>query len=169
MTSPADMHDASAGGPHEGLSGAAARSAPTAPRTRSIAALGVGGTGIIVGTFLPWVNSGSVGRSVYQLADLAGRLGFAGQLPLAAMPIVPLACAAPVVLVVLGARRTGAIWGAIVALAVLCAAVAALTIGPHSGPVTIAWAGPAIAAASAAVLLVAAVLAIRWPGPMRRA
>lgn len=36
-----------------------------------------GASTTLIGTFLPWLRSGSENRSSYELAELAGRLGFA--------------------------------------------------------------------------------------------
>jgi len=77
--------------------GAAGRDARDDMRLSGMAAPGlltVGGVAVIVGTFLPWVASGTAERSSYQVFEVIGRLGFAPDGPVGwAMrlwPIMPL-------------------------------------------------------------------------------
>lgn len=60
----------------------------------------VGAVAALVGTFLPWLTSGSVNRSSYDLLDLLDRLGFASggamDVALTLWPIVPLLLVASV-------------------------------------------------------------------------
>ena len=54
----------------------------------------LGSTVALAGTFMPWLTSGTVGRSSYELVDLIDRLGFTPGGPmdvaLTLWPIVPL-------------------------------------------------------------------------------
>ncbi|HEX4981188.1 MAG TPA: hypothetical protein VFV63_05795, partial [Ilumatobacteraceae bacterium] len=92
-------------------------------------AVSVGALATVVGSLCPWVASGSVDRSSYEIIDLVDRLGFAEEGPLGialqAWPLMPL-------LVVTGTvamwwRRqivgqalavTGAVYALVVALAI---------------------------------------------------
>ena len=62
------------------------------PRPRGVVVIGA--TVMLVGTFLPWLRSGSVDRSSYDLIELVDRLGYASggamDLALTLWPIVPL-------------------------------------------------------------------------------
>ena len=62
------------------------------PTGRALVVLGA--SIALIGTFLPWLASGSVDRSSYDLVDLVERLGFASggavDLALTLWPIVPL-------------------------------------------------------------------------------
>jgi hypothetical protein len=64
----------------------------TSPIGRAL--VGVGATIALIGTFLPWLASGSVDRSSYDLVDIVERLGFSSggviDLALTLWPIVPL-------------------------------------------------------------------------------
>jgi hypothetical protein len=126
---------------------------------RSALALSV--AGVLAGTFLPWVVSGRVRRSVYQLAGTADRLGVAGSLPLGLAFLIPLLVAVPALLLVLGRGRAAGVCGIAVALIVGAGGVAALVADPD-GLVTIAALGPAVTTISAVSLLVAALGTIRW-------
>lgn len=87
------------------------------------ALLSAGGLAVIVGTFLPWVASGTAERSSYQVFEVVGRLGFAPGGPvgwaLRLWPIVPL-------LMVLAAAAS---WFEYRVLAVAVGAVGALYAG----------------------------------------
>jgi hypothetical protein len=130
----------------------------------------VGGVGIIAGAFAPWAMSGRVSRSAFQLADLAGRLGALDAVPLGAAFALPLLCAVPTILLALRLVRTAGAVAAAVSLAALTGAVVALFgLGDRAaGMVRIAAAGPAVTAAAAAFLLIAAASTVRWERSPRR-
>lgn len=72
--------------------------------SRTGRALVAGGSAVaLVGTFLPWLASGSVDRSSYDLIDLVERLGFSPDgavgVGVRAWPVVPLLLVVSVVLV----------------------------------------------------------------------
>lgn len=64
----------------------------------------VGAAAALIGTFLPWLASGAVDRSSYELVDLVERLGFAAggviDIALNLWPIVPLLLVVSVVVAV---------------------------------------------------------------------
>jgi hypothetical protein len=98
------------------------------------AALGVGLVTVVVGTFLPWLRSGSVTRNSYATDGAMRRLldsdGALGSL-LAAWPFVSLACAAAIALLLLGLTRSGAVVGLIAAGSAGTVAVAVLATDSH--------------------------------------
>lgn len=113
---------------------------------------------LMIGTFLPWLESGRVSRNSYagdsalrELVDVGGALDAV----LRAWPFVGLACAAAVALVLLGRTRTGAVLGG---LAAACAAALAgwALQSPAHGVVRPAGTGPATTLIGAALSLLAA-------------
>ncbi|SHG07333.1 hypothetical protein SAMN05443575_1296 [Jatrophihabitans endophyticus] len=119
----------------------------------------VGGlVALVVGTFLPWLRSGSATRNSYaaggalrRILDPGGALGGA----LAVWPFVTLACAAAIALVLLGRIPAGAV----VALLAACAAGSAGAVALAAAPrpyVRAAALGPAVTLAGAAVCLLGA-------------
>ena len=114
----------------------------------------------VVGTFLPWLHSGTRWRSSYDLLGLVDRLGFAPNGPIELLvrgwPVVPMLVVAALVLV--WWRRT--VLGLVVAL------VAALYIGGVSIAMTIAASdvpidvgvGPLVCSVASTALLVNAVV-----------
>ena len=126
------------------------------------AAVSAGALATVVGSLCPWVASGSVDRSSYEIIDLVDRLGFAEEGPLSialrAWPLMPL-------LVVTGTvamwwRRyivgqalavTGAVYALVVALAI--------RLAPPTGLVRIRI-GPVVTIAGASVLLGGALVAL---------
>ena len=110
---------------------------------------------MVVGTFLPWIRSGSVGRNSYsatgllrRLLDATGLLAFA----LDAWAFLALVAAVAVGAVVAGLRRTGA--AAILLLALLTGAVAVATFrAPAGGDISTERVGPIVTIAGGAVSL----------------
>jgi hypothetical protein len=122
----------------------------------------MGATATIIGSLCPWVASGTVDRSSFEIFDLIERLGFAESglfgIILRAWPLMPL-------LVVSG---TVATWwrrdvvGAALSLGGgLYALVVALTVqlAPSTGLLRIRF-GPMVTIAGASVLLAATILAL---------
>lgn len=121
-----------------------------------------GGALALIGSFLPWVRSGSRTRNSYDVFRVVGRLGFAPDGPahvaLRWWPIVPLLIVAAVVAVWWGWSGAGGALG--VASAVYAGAVGvAVAAAPDAGPVAIGP-GPAVTVIGAVVLLAGAVAAI---------
>lgn len=110
------------------------------------AGVGVGLVVAMVGTFLPWLQSGAVGRNSYAADGAIRRIlqldGVVGAL-LAAWPFLGVVCASAVALLVLGYVRTGAtlaVLGALaagtVSIAVLASSGSTLIHAATSGPVS---------------------------------
>jgi hypothetical protein len=127
----------------------------TAGRTSAI----VGGlAAVVVGTFLPWLRSGSALRNSFRAAGLINRLlqppGAAGAL-LAVWPGVVFACAVAVAALVLGMRRVGTLIAALVAIAVGAVATTTLLL-PARSFASVAMIGPAVCLAGAVLALAGA-------------
>ncbi len=101
---------------------------------------------IVVGTFLPWLHSGSHTRNSYGADGAARRLlgvHGVGAVLLAIWPFVVLACAAALAAAVLGWRRIAAGIGVLAAVAAAAGAVTMLNAG-HSAVLQPANAGPIV-------------------------
>lgn len=136
---------------------------PALVRTAAIAGLVV----TVVGTFLPWLHSGTATRSSYAAGGAARRLlGLDGALgaALVAWPFLGLACAVAAALLLLGRLVAGA------ALALVCAlvagAAAVVVLGRDAGGlVGPAGLGPGVTLAGAVLTALAALVAF---APMSR-
>lgn len=97
---------------------------------RLSALLGVAGlVSIVIGTFLPWLYSGSRSRNSYATGGALRRVfGVSGiwDAALAAWPFVGLACAAAVAALLLGMRRTAAVIGSVAAAGAAAGSIAML-------------------------------------------
>jgi hypothetical protein len=128
-------------------------------------AVTIGAAATIVGSLRPWVASGSVDRSSYEIIDLIDRLGFAEEGPLeVALRVWPLM---PLVLVVGAAAmwwRRHVVGSALSVVGGLYALAVAVTVelAPSTGLVRIR-SGPMITIVGAAVLLVASFVALVAP------
>ena len=99
----------------------------------------------MVGTFLPWLYSGSRSRNSYATGGALRRVlgvGGVGDAALSAWPFVALACAVAVAALLLGLPRTAAVLGLLAAAAAGAGAIAMLTAGgnpvvrpAHLGPI----------------------------------
>jgi hypothetical protein len=124
-------------------------------------ALGVTGLVVLViGTFLPWLESGRARRNSYQTGGALKRLLGLRGLPEAAVsawPLVALVCAAVVAIFAVGLRRSAALLALLTALATGAVAVAALLVDGDSfvRPVNL---GPIVTLVGATAVLVAATL-----------
>lgn len=128
-------------------------------------AVTIGAAATIVGSLRPWVASGSVDRSSYEIIDLIDRLGFTEggllEVALRAWPLMPL------VLVVGAAAmwwRRHVVGAALSVVGGLYALGVALTVelAPSTGLLRIR-SGPTITIAGAAIVLVASVVALAAP------
>jgi hypothetical protein len=129
----------------------------------------IGGITVVVGSFAPWVASGAVDRSSYDLLDLRERLGFADDGPFAAAvrwwPIVPLLVAVALVAVWWSWVRTGALVGS-VAGAFAASVAGGVVTAPDSDLVTVLG-GAMVTLVGALVLVAGSVatwLTARRPG-----
>jgi len=174
----------SAGGGSAGRAGAGAASSDPAsadPRDARRVRVGlcvIGGAGlvlVVVGSFLPWVVSGTVRRSSYAIVGVIDRLGIAdgGVLGflLVAWPFVGLLCMTPVVAACL---RWWGVAGALAVLLGLAAGVLSfgivlLAAGRAGLGVRLDPIGPAVMAAGAVLLVVGGgALGIGAGSPIRR-
>lgn len=120
---------------------------------------------IVIGTFLPWLKSGSVTRNSYQaggamrrLLDVPGWLGAA----LTAWPFVGLACAGVVVLFAAGLVRPSAVLGLL--LGAFAAAVSAGALAVRgSGLVAPEAPGPVVTVVGATALITASTVLLLLP------
>ena len=131
----------------------------------------LGGAGLallVAGTFLPWLQSGSVLRNSYQTIGIARRLTALGEGVLgavtAAWPAVGIAAALCVALYVLGARRTGAITTLLLAVFAGTMATLAMVLLPGSeSTVRVIAIGPMVTLGGAVLALVGALVLLAWP------
>jgi hypothetical protein len=95
-----------------------------------VAALGVAGlVCVVVGTFLPWLYSGSRSRNSYATDGAIRRVlgvGGLGGAALSAWPFVGLACGAAIAALLVGLRRTAAVIGVLAAVGAAAGAIAML-------------------------------------------
>lgn len=122
---------------------------------------------VVVGTFLPWLYSGSRSRNSYETGGALRRVfdvrGISDA-ALAAWPFVGLACAATIALLILGLRRTAAVVGLVDAAGAAAGAIAMLTAGDN-GLVRPANLGPIVTLVGA--LTVVAAVTIQLFGASR--
>ncbi|GAA1193542.1 hypothetical protein [Prauserella alba] len=148
---------------------------PNAVVTR-VAATALTGVGIVVavvGTFLPWFQSGDVARSSYETAGLIEHFRLAGgaEQALAGWAAVPLAAAVCAALLVTRFVRTAALLCLILSLAMGTVAVlVAVQAGERDqGPIGIAPTGPVVTAIGAGLAAVAAIGTVAVAGRARGA
>ena len=113
--------------------------------------------GVVVGTFLPWLYSGSRARNSYAAGGALRRVFDVGGLAdaaLAAWPFVGLACATAIATYLIGLRRVAAVVGLVAAAAATAGAIAMLTAGAN-GIVRPADAGPIVTLVGALAVPVA--------------
>jgi hypothetical protein len=138
----------------------------------------IGGIGlflVIVGSFLPWVISGTVRRSSYAIVGVVDRLGIAGDgilgILVASWPFVGVLCMTPVIAGCLRRWRTAGLLGVLVGLAagVFSFGIVILTAGASGFSVRLDPIGPAVMAAGSILLLCGGfALAIGIGSPIRR-
>jgi hypothetical protein len=136
---------------------------------------GAGLTLVIAGSFLPWVVSGTVRRSSYQIVGVLDRLGVAdggliGAL-IAGWPFIGVLCMTPVVAAALRWWRTAGVLSVLLALAAGALSIGILAVGGSAGGALVAVdpLGPAVMAAGAVLTLSAGVaLALGAGSPVRR-
>lgn len=144
---------------------------PPAGGTAGRVAWTVGGLGLlalVVGTFLPWLRSGSVLRNSYQTVGIARRLtslgdGVQGVLT-AAWPAMGIAAALGAALYVVGARRTSAVVVVLLsAIAGTIATLAMVLLPASESPVRVIPVGPVVTLGGAILALVGALTLLAWP------
>lgn len=113
----------------------------------------------LVGSFLPWVQSGTVTRSIYAIAGVVDRLGVAGDGPLAVLlsylPLIAALCFAPVIAAALRWWRLAGALAVLIGLvmAVLSLGILALTLGKVGLTVRLDPLGPSVMAAGGLLLV----------------
>lgn len=114
---------------------------------------------VIVGSFLPWVVSGQVRRSSYEIAGVLDRLdvaqnGVVAEL-IAGWPLIGVLCVTPLVAAGLRWWRTAGWLSMLIGLPVLCLAGGVLLIaGGRAGTVRLDPVGPAVMTAGALLLCI---------------
>lgn len=127
---------------------------------------------LVIGTFLPWLRSGTVLRDSYQSAgalhDLVSGLNATAGAVLGAWPVVILCCAVCVAGYALGLRRSAAVLGAIVSLIVGTAAgVVAVQPGATDSVVGPVPTGPVVTLVGATIMLAGAMTVVVCPRATR--
>lgn len=113
----------------------------------------------IAGSFLPWVASGTVTRSIYAIAGVADRLGVAGDGVLAhllaVLPVLAALCFAPVIAAAFRWWRTAGALATLIGLAMsgLALGILALTLGKAGLTVRLDPLGPSVMAAGGLLLV----------------
>jgi hypothetical protein len=132
-------------------------------RAGTIVGIALGLSLTVIGTFLPWMTSGSVTRNSYQAGGLARRVL---QVPtwlsdaLHVWPFIGLACAVVVALIVAGLPRPAGVLGMV--LGVACAAVSIGTLAlDGNAAVRPNSAGPAMSIIGAVIVLASSTLLLR--------
>ena len=114
---------------------------------------------VVIGTFLPWLRSGSVDRNSYAVGGAVRRLlpvHGAAEAALSAWPFVGLLCATAIGLILFGLVRTGAAVAA--ATALVCAVVSAWVLTTSGqGVIRRAALGPSTTLAGAVITVLAVI------------
>jgi len=114
---------------------------------------------VIAGSFLPWVISGTVKRSSYQIIGVIDRLGIAGDGPVAALvsswPLLGVLCFAPVVAAALRWWRVAGTLSVVIGLAASAFAggILAVALGKVGLTVRLDPLGPSVMAAGGLLLI----------------
>jgi hypothetical protein len=114
---------------------------------------------VVVGSFLPWVWSGTSSRSSFAMVRSADRLGIVddgvGLAILRAWYLVPLLAAAVVVLVTIHRLRVAAVTGLVLAVVVASIALLVIAAAPDTG------AGPLTSIIGAALVVATSIALLR--------
>jgi hypothetical protein len=114
---------------------------------------------VVVGSFLPWVVSGTVRRSSYAIAGVVDRLGIAGDgvfaILVAGWPFIGVLCFAPVLAAALRRWRTSGLLAVVIGLAaaVLSLGILVVALGRSSLSVRLDPLGPTVMAAGGLLLV----------------
>ncbi len=152
--------------------------APTPLRVQAAICL-LGGSGllfVVLGSFLPWVISGNVHRSSYQIIGVVGRLGIGDGGALAvligAWPFIGVLCVVPILAAAIRYWRTSGVMVALIGLisGVLSFGLLIVVAGRGSAILRVDPIGPSVMAAGAVLLVcAAAALFLLTNSPVRRA
>jgi hypothetical protein len=138
----------------------------------------IGGVGlllVVLGSFLPWVISGNVRRSSYQIIGVVGRLGLGDGSALAvlirAWPFIGVLCIVPVLAAAIRYWRTCAVLAILIGLlsGALSFGLLILVAGRGGAILRLDPVGPSVMAAGAVLLICAGVGLLTFTGsPVRR-
>jgi hypothetical protein len=122
----------------------------------------------VAGTFLPWLQSGSVIRNSYQTVSIARRLTALGDGVLgaatAAWPAVGIVATLCAAMYLIGARRTASVGALILGVAVGTVATLAMVLLPGSeSTIRVIIIGPIVTLSGAVLALVGALTLFAWP------
>lgn len=127
-----------------------------------IAQCWLAGAGLVLalaGSFLPWVISGTVTRSIYAIAGVVDRLGIAGDGPLArvlaSLPLIAALCFAPVIAAAFRWWRWAGAFSMLIGLvmSVLSLGILAVALGKVGLTVRLDPLGPSVMAAGGILLI----------------
>jgi hypothetical protein len=127
--------------------------------------LGAGGAAVglilvVLGTFLPWLRSGSVYRDSYQSLGVLRELGFIGGLVNVWVAMIP-AAAIAIAVYAIGLRRSAAVVATILAIIMgTIAGAAAVQGGGEGGLIGIASTGPTVTLVGSVLALLGAVVVL---------
>ena len=125
--------------------------------------LSAGATLAVVGSFLPWLSSGTVDRSSYDILGLVDRLGFTPDGPISvvarAWPLMPLMLTVAVVAVWWGWRRVGAAVGGVGGIYACGLGAAVAGAVPDTQHISVG-AAPVLTAVGGAVVIVGSLLTL---------
>ncbi len=121
---------------------------------------------IVVGSFLPWLQSGTVRKNSYQLAGYGDRRSestLPADLLMRAWPLLGVLCAVTVVLVLVRRHRAAAVLSVGIAFFAVLAVGAGLSTGLslESARIQVRWEGPLVTLGGAMALAGAALLRAR--------
>jgi hypothetical protein len=122
----------------------------------------------VTGTFLPWLQSGSVVRNSYQTVSIARRITVLGEgvsgAATAAWPAVGIAAMLCAVIYVFGARRTASVLTLLLSVVVGTVATLAIVLLPGSeSTIRVIIVGPIVTLGGAVLALVGALTLFAWP------
>jgi hypothetical protein len=115
---------------------------------------------VLIGTFLPWLRSGSVYRDSYQSLGVLRELGFISGLVNAWVAMIP-AVGITIAVYAIGLRRSAAVVATVLSIIMgTIAGAAAVQGGGESGLVGIASSGPTVTLFGAVLALLGAVVVL---------
>jgi hypothetical protein len=164
--------------PVAGTANAIPRSEVPTPLRVQLVICSIGGAGlllVVIGSFLPWVISGNVRRSSYQVIGVVGRLGIGDGGVLAmligAWPFIGVLCVVPILAAAIRFWRTCAVLSLLIGLlsGALSFGLLILVAARGGSILRLDPIGPSVMAAGAVLLICAAAALFLFTGsPIRR-